>query len=218
MSAIDSTADSPDARLVADLVKAQAAFPTIAKDQKATIPGKNGGSGFGYSYASLGTVLSAVRPVLSEHSLALVQRTVCTANGKVNLLTELRHGGGGVLSSEVEIGQSSGNPQQFGGALTYLRRYEIVTLLGNRGGGGHRRAARRTGTQHLRRNARHAGMGATRERGGQGRCRGASRGHRRPSRDGSPVRRCAVREVRRVPRWCRQVARCPAGLADRSRA
>src|SRR3954469_1477353 len=107
---------SPDAQLVAALVKAQGEFPSIAKNKTA-----NTGT-YSYSYADLSDVLAAVRPVLSENGIALVQRTVCTANGKVNLLTELRHGGGSVLSSEVEIGQSSGNPQQFGGALTYLRR------------------------------------------------------------------------------------------------
>jgi hypothetical protein len=123
-------ADDPLAKLIAALAAAQGQFPTIEKTQTATVPGKDGTQG--YSYADLGDVLAKVRPVLSRHGLALVQRTerVDGAGAKVLLVTELHHTAGGVIESVVELGQSTSNPQQFGGALTYLRRYEAVTLLG----------------------------------------------------------------------------------------
>jgi hypothetical protein len=123
-------ADSPDAKLTAALAAAQGEFPTIEKKQTATVTGKEGRQGYSYSYADLADVLAAVRPVLARHGLALTQSTEHIDGGKVLLTTTLRHVGGGKLKSKVELGQSPGNPQQFGGALTYLRRYEIVTLLG----------------------------------------------------------------------------------------
>ncbi|PTL55772.1 ERF family protein [Paraconexibacter algicola] len=118
----------PTSALIAALADAQGAFPPIPKTQTATVPTKNGGS-YQYTYADLGDVLAAVRPVLSERGLALVQYTI-REDARTVLVTELRHPAGGVLRSEVDLGQSSANPQAFGGALTYLRRYEVVTLLG----------------------------------------------------------------------------------------
>lgn len=127
------TADRPEhPNLTAALAAAQAEFPPIHKGSTATIPGKDGKSGYSYSYAELGDVLGAVRPVLARHGIALVQRTVLPdqAGGKVRLVTELRHVAGDVLESSIELGHDTRNPQAFGGALTYLRRYEAVTLLG----------------------------------------------------------------------------------------
>lgn len=115
--------------LVDALAAAQGEFPTIAKTQTAEVRPKDGRPGYRYRYADLGDVLAAVRPILSGHGLALVQRTV-RDEGKTVLVTELRHRSGGTVASEVDLGQSSGNPQAFGGSLTYLRRYELVTLLG----------------------------------------------------------------------------------------
>lgn len=130
---LESYADTPDAKLVAALARAQGEYPRIEKTKTGTVSGtsKSGAAySYDYSYADLGDVLSAVRPVLSRHGLALVQRTTTNEAGKITLVTELRHVGGGVIDSIVELGQTSANPQQFGGALTYLRRYEAGTLLG----------------------------------------------------------------------------------------
>jgi hypothetical protein len=122
-------ADDPDAKLTAALAAAQAAFPSIAKTKTAQVRSDKGN--YSYGYADLADVLAAVRPVLAAHGLALVQQTQTgRVDNGVLLTTTLRHVGGGRVDSEVVIGQSSSNPQQFGGALTYLRRYEVVTLLG----------------------------------------------------------------------------------------
>jgi hypothetical protein len=119
-----------EAALTAALARAQGAFPKIERRNTAEVRGKDGKPGYSYSYADLGDVLAAVRPVLAEHGIAVVQRTQPLDGGKTRLLTELRHVAGGLLDSETEIGTPTTNPQQFGGTLTYLRRYELVTLLG----------------------------------------------------------------------------------------
>lgn len=121
--------DDPECALVFALARAQAAFPQIQKNKTAEVR-KNGEKQYDYKYADLGDVLAAVRPVLARNGLALVQRTHHDESGKVILTTKLRHVAGAEETSVVELGQSSTNPQAFGGALTYLRRYEAVTLLG----------------------------------------------------------------------------------------
>ena len=133
--AVDTIDKDPVARpatLVEALARAQARFPRIEKNQTGEVRGTNKqGQAYSYTYkyADLGEILSAVRPVIAEEGIALVQRLETDERGKVNLLTELR-GYGEVLDSKVELGQSTSNPQQFGGALTYLRRYCAGTILG----------------------------------------------------------------------------------------
>lgn len=125
-------APSPEAALVAALANAQAEFPPIEKRHTGEVKGRSKDGtpfSYSYSYADLADVLGAVRPVLAAQGLAITQRTE-PDGGKIWLRTELRHVGGAILDTVVELGQSSASPQQFGGALTYLRRYELVTLLG----------------------------------------------------------------------------------------
>lgn len=119
---------APDS-LIAALARAQARFPRIEKNLTAEVRGKDGRPGSSYSYADLGEILAAVRPVLAEEGIALIQRLATNDAGKVRLITELRRGEE-LLDSTLDLGQTTANPQNFGGALTYLRRYSAVTLLG----------------------------------------------------------------------------------------
>jgi hypothetical protein len=118
-------ADTPEALLAAALAGAQGEFPAIAKTKTATVKIKGGGE-YRYTYADVGDVLAAVRPVLARHGLALAQSTTLDDV----LVTELLHVGGGTRRSEVRLGKTSASPQDYGGALTYLRRYQVVTVLG----------------------------------------------------------------------------------------
>lgn len=124
----DVEAPPPEhASLTAALAAAQGEFPTIEKAKTA-----DAGT-YTYSYADIADVLAAVRPVLSRHGLAIIQRTKPGEGNKTLLTTELRFAAYETeesIDSEVEIQQPTSNPQQFGAALTYLRRYELVTLLG----------------------------------------------------------------------------------------
>jgi hypothetical protein len=124
----DVTVDDPDNALIDALARAQGKFPAIPKSHTATVTSQKGT--YTYNYADLSDVLAAVRPILAAERLAVVQTTQHGDGGKVILDTYLRHAAGGRLHSEVELGQSPGNPQAFGGALTYLRRYELATVLG----------------------------------------------------------------------------------------
>lgn len=116
--------------LVAALAAAQAQFPAIPKRHTATVHGKDGKAGYNYSYADLGDVLAATRPILAAHGLVFTQATAYTEAGRLMLVSELEHVSGQKKISELLLEANPGNPQQFGGALTYLRRYQAVTLLG----------------------------------------------------------------------------------------
>lgn len=130
-----TTPPAPDgadaqAQYTAALAAAQAQFPKIAKTQTAHVQGKPGKASYSYSYADLADVLAAVRPVLAANGLTITQPTTYI-EGKLHLITKLRHVGGGGEESIIDLSSASpGNPQAFGGSLTYLRRYELTTLLG----------------------------------------------------------------------------------------
>jgi hypothetical protein len=124
--------DAPAANLVEALARAQSAFPPISKTKTGEVKGTNRQGreySYTYQYADLADVLGAARPVLAREGIALVQRLTTAEDGKVRLVTELRRGDE-VIDSALELGRTTSDPQQFGGALTYLRRYSASTMLG----------------------------------------------------------------------------------------
>lgn len=116
--------------LNAALAKAQASFPTIGKDRTVEVDTKSGGK-YRYSYATLSGILAAVRPVLAENGLAVVQLLGADdESGRPELRTELRHSGGGILAASFPLPVVPDDPQRLGSLLTYLRRYALSALLG----------------------------------------------------------------------------------------
>jgi len=109
--------------LAAALAKAQASFPTINRDKKVTVQTKTGGS-YTFNYAPLEAIFAAVRRPLSENGLAVVQLL-----DDDFLVSSLMHSSGAVLSGRTPIPPTEGI-QAFGSAITYLRRYALVALLG----------------------------------------------------------------------------------------
>lgn len=80
-------------------------------------------------YADLATVLSTIRPILSKHGLVIIQ-PFC---GKT-LETKLLHTSGEFIVSSIELivpRDDQSNPlHKWGAAVTYQRRYAILSLLG----------------------------------------------------------------------------------------
>lgn len=108
--------------------KAQAEFPTIAKTKSATIPTKAGGS-YSYSYADLGDIIDAVRPILVEHGLAFAQSAV-TALDKIGIETRIYHTSGHVEIFGPLYLPAGGDARAAGSAVTYARRYSLTAALG----------------------------------------------------------------------------------------
>lgn len=101
--------------------KAQAKFEPVTKNKQ----------GYGYKYSTLENLLDMVRPILNANGLTISQHT----DEYGVLATRLRHTSGEWFESrhrmkEVE-GDNKRSPEQaYGSQMTYMRRYQILALLG----------------------------------------------------------------------------------------
>lgn len=81
-------------------------------------------------YVSLDSLLDAVKPVLLDHDLALIQ-TLVSAEGKVGISTAFLHTSGERFEFGTLLVKAEGlTAQQIGGAITYIRRQSIQTACG----------------------------------------------------------------------------------------
>ena len=81
-------------------------------------------------YADLGAVIEAVKPALIKHGLFFTQRSHPAENG-ISVETVLHHEGGEELSlGTLFVPANKQDAQGFGSALTYARRYGLMTAFG----------------------------------------------------------------------------------------
>jgi hypothetical protein len=108
--------------LIAALSKAQAKFAPALKDAANPF--------FKSKYAPLDAVWNACKDALAENQLFVSQPTYMVED-KTMLRTRVYHSSGGFIGSEIEVVVAKKNdPQAFGSALTYFRRYELSAVLG----------------------------------------------------------------------------------------
>ena len=107
--------------IAAALAKAQAAMDNASKDR--TNPA------FKSKYADMASVRDAVNGPLSSHGIAYVQAPATTADG-VTVETRLIHSSGQWLASVVGAAPKAYDPQSIGSAITYLRRYSLMAMVG----------------------------------------------------------------------------------------
>lgn len=85
---------------------------------------------FKSKYADLGSVIDAIKPVLATHHLAFTQHTTPSEDG-VLVETFVRHCGGEKESlGSLYVPANKRDAQGFGSALTYARRYSLMTAFG----------------------------------------------------------------------------------------
>lgn len=107
------------------LAKAQSEFPEIKKDKD----GQEGNRK--YKYANLHSILKAVTPILTANGFALVQTLEEKESGMLVLVTVLWHESGEKITSSVRLPDPSTiKAKEFGGFITYFRRYAIAPILG----------------------------------------------------------------------------------------
>jgi uncharacterized protein (DUF3820 family) len=112
--------------MTADLGKALHAFqkdaPPIHLD--ATNPH------FNSKFASLAGVVSAIRPALNKHGLVYTQFPT-NIDGQPALETMLIHAESGQdIAAVTPLVLAKNDPQGYGSALTYARRYALLSILG----------------------------------------------------------------------------------------
>jgi len=103
------------------LAKAQAEFVPMERDSEVGFQSAKGGRTF--RYASLAEVLDSVRPALNKHGIALLQPF--DGNEVVSMLCF----GAARFEVSVILPEWKG-VQELGSALTYVKRYQLKSLLG----------------------------------------------------------------------------------------
>lgn len=118
------------AHLFGALAKAQGEFTAIQRTMTARIKSRReGGADYSYDYAPLDEVLAVVIPVLSKNGLVLMQFPKTQAH-TVLVRTIIAHESGQRLWNDLQVGCTSTDPKDVGGAITYARRYAAMSILG----------------------------------------------------------------------------------------
>jgi hypothetical protein len=106
----------------AAFVKAQKEFGPALKTKKNPHLKSN--------YADLSSVIEAVIDALHDNGLAVMQKSVRCEDGAI-VETLFIHTSGEILSAgELHVPAPKRDPQGFGSALTYCRRYALMTACG----------------------------------------------------------------------------------------
>ena len=110
------------------LAKAQAEFSTVTATSRVTFKNVD------FKFAPLSEILGAVRPALNKNGLTLTQQTKHIPFGNANgikVVTTLLHESGASYAIEsVPVFYNVNDIKNLGAQVTYLRRYEVKTLLG----------------------------------------------------------------------------------------
>lgn len=110
------------------LAKAQAEFGSVTATSRVTFKNVD------FKFAPLSEILGAVRPALNKYGLTLTQQTKHIPFGNANgikVVTTLLHESGASYAIEsVPVFYNVNDIKNLGAQVTYLRRYEVKTLLG----------------------------------------------------------------------------------------
>lgn len=108
--------------LFAALAKAQAKIRTAAKDSK--------NPHFNSKYADLASVAEACREALTENGICVLQDP-STEGNQVKCVTTLGHSSGESYESKaLSMVPRDLSPQSVGSCVTYLRRYQLASVVG----------------------------------------------------------------------------------------
>lgn len=111
------------------LLDAQKQFTPAIKDRMAKIPTRTGGS-YSYSYADLAAIMESCIDALQNHGV-LLQQEASNEGAVVTISTRFTH----VESGEWQLFDGiklscGGEPQSIGSAITYGRRYSLMSAIG----------------------------------------------------------------------------------------
>jgi len=107
--------------LSAALSKAQSEFKPVVKNANNPF--------FKSTYATLDAVIEATKEALSKNNLSIVQGNEPTETGVI-VTTLLSHASGEWIESQLAMPVTKPDPQGYGSAITYGRRYALSAILG----------------------------------------------------------------------------------------
>jgi hypothetical protein len=103
-------------------IKAKKAFGPALKDKA--------NPAFRSKYADLGACLEAVDDALLDNGIAVYQETFEDASGVTVETVFLHESGETIRSGKLHVPASKQDPQGYGSALTYCRRYSLMAACG----------------------------------------------------------------------------------------
>lgn len=109
-------------KISAALLKAQRAITFAAKD--ATNPH------FKNKYADLPAVIDAIKPALNDSGIMFMQTPSPSDSGSLALTTRLLHESGEWIEDTATVPLPKNDPQGYGSAMTYARRYSLAAMTG----------------------------------------------------------------------------------------
>ncbi len=81
-------------------------------------------------YADLPSVISAVKGQLNDAGISIIQTAGDVVDGKLSLSTILMHESGQWFRSDTTMPLPKQDPQGYGSAITYARRYALSAITG----------------------------------------------------------------------------------------
>lgn len=109
-------------KLAGALAKVQASLLPATKDAENPF--------FKSKYADLNSVWNACREGLSANGLAVVQSPGPCGGNQVEMTTMLTHSSGQWIAGTLSIPLAKVDPQSYGSATTYARRYALAAMVG----------------------------------------------------------------------------------------
>jgi hypothetical protein len=85
---------------------------------------------FKSKYADLPSVIDACKPALNSAGIAFMQTAGESADARLVLTTRLLHESGEWIEGTASCPLPKSDPQGFGSAMTYLRRYGMAAIVG----------------------------------------------------------------------------------------
>ena len=109
------------ASLAAALAKAQSQVDPAIKDSDNPF--------FKSKYADVASVLDACEKALADNELAIVQFPIASTDGGAGVETIVMHSSGEWISNEYLLPAAKVDPQGYGSAITYARRYAYEAVM-----------------------------------------------------------------------------------------
>jgi hypothetical protein len=107
------------------LIKVQSTIGSLTKGESNPF--------FKSKYVPLPDILNEIKPILNENGFFLLQEPLIDDQGREVLKTRLIHTSGDEISCVAPLKieeKERNNPQKYGSAITYMRRYSLTSLLG----------------------------------------------------------------------------------------
>ena len=109
-------------QLSAALLKAQRAIKFASKDAN--------NPHFKSKYADLPAVIDAIKPALNDAGIAFLQTFSPSEAGFIAVTTRLMHESGEWIQDTATVPLPKADPQGYGSAATYARRYSLAAITG----------------------------------------------------------------------------------------